>query len=75
MNTDLIKRDLDLKKGKTLNFRYNKTRNQIEEFKGTIENTYSKIFVIRDLDNPQQVKTFCYSDVLTNHLEILPKKV
>ncbi len=75
MNTDLIKRDLDLKKGKTLKFRYNKTRNQTEEFKGTIENTYSKIFVIRDLDNPQQVKTFCYSDVLTNHLEILPKKV
>lgn len=75
MNTDLIKRDLDLKKGKTLKFRYNKTRNQTEEFKGRIENTYSRIFVIRDLENPHQVKTFCYSDVLTNHLEILPKKI
>ena len=75
MNTEMIKERLNLQKGKTLHFRYNKTRNQKEEFQGMIENTYSKIFIVREKDNNDQIRAFCYSDVLTNSLEILPKKI
>lgn len=74
MNTELIRKDLALKKGQILSFRYNKTRNQTEEFNGIIENTYSKVFIVRLYDN-EQVKAFCYSDILTNSLEVLTKKV
>ena len=75
MNTDLIRQNLNLKKGKILKFRYNKARNQTEEFKGIIENTYSKVFIIRTDDDTDQIRAFCYSDILTNNLEILTKKI
>ena len=75
MNTELIRQNLDSKKGKVLKFRYNKARNQTEEFKGTIENTYSRVFIIKTDDDNDQVRAFCYSDILTNNLEILTKKI
>ena len=75
MNTETIRKSLSSKKGETLKFRYNKTRNQKEEFKGTIENTYSKVFIVKINDDTNQIRAFCYSDVLTNSLEILTKKI
>ena len=65
-----IKDDLTSKKGKILKFRYNGSRNQIEEFKGIIIETYNHIFNIKTVDEKEEIKSFTYSDILINNLEI-----
>ena len=50
-------------------FIFNGSRNQIEEFEGIINKTYNKVFTI--LVNDNTLKSFSYSDVLTNNLEIV----
>ena len=57
-------------KGKNLKFRFNGSRNQIEEFEGTIINTYDAVFIIRLQDN-QRIKSFSYSDMLIKKLVVL----
>lgn len=54
-------------KGKNINFKYNGSRNQIEEFSGVIENCYAAVFTINIGD---RIKSFSYSDVLIGTLEI-----
>lgn len=54
-------------KDKKIKFRYNGSRNQIEEFEGVIVNCYNYVFVI-ELDN--MTKSFSYSDVLIGTLEV-----
>ena len=44
-----IKNDLENQKGKILHFRFNGARNQIEEFDGSIENTYNFIFTVKTI--------------------------
>lgn len=73
MNIKKIKMQLEQSKGKEFQFRFNGSRNQIEEFSGTIENTYNYIFIIRTNDKNNQLKSFTYSDVLTDSLEIFVK--
>ena len=68
-----IKIDLEKNKGKILRFKFNGSRNQIEEFSGTIENMYNNIFVVRLSDSNQQIKSFSYADVLTESLQIFVK--
>ena len=62
-----IKEKVILYKGKNINFRYNGSRNQIEEFSGFIDNCYAFIFTIRYGDRN---RSFSYSDVLIGVLEI-----
>ena len=50
-------------------FVFNGSRNQTEEFEGIINKTYNKVFTI--LANGNTLKSFSYSDVLTNNLEIV----
>lgn len=50
-------------------FRFHGTRNQTDEFQGVIRDLYPAIFTIQ-LDN-KKIKTFSYSDILTQSLEIL----
>ena len=64
-----IKEQLKENVGKTLHFRFNGARNQIEEFDGYIENTYNFIFTIKLIDD-DRIKSFTYSDVLIENLEI-----
>ncbi len=64
-----IKEQLNSVVGKTLHFRFNGARNQIEEFDGCIENTYNFIFTIKTI-NDNRLKSFTYSDVLIENLEI-----
>ena len=49
-------------------FRFNGSRNQIEEFEGIINNTYNAVFTI--LVDEYSIKSFSYSDLLTKNLEI-----
>ncbi len=57
-------------KGKKIRFKYNGSRNQIEEFDGIIMSTYNAIFTIKTLEEKERIKSFTYSDVLINNLEI-----
>ena len=73
MNISKIKEELEKNKGKAINFRFNGSRNQVEEFRGIIENTYNYVFTIKLLNNYEQRRSFSYSDVLTDSLEIFIK--
>lgn len=65
-----IKEDIESRKGKVLKFRHNGSRNQIEEFKGVIVDTYNYIFIIKTVDTKEEIKSFTYSDILIDNLEI-----
>ena len=67
MNIDKIKDKVDLCIGKEMNFRFNGSRNQIEEFIGYIDNLYPNVFTIRVCDN-NRIKSFSYNDVLIHKL-------
>lgn len=70
MNITKIRENIEKSKGKLIHFRYNGARNQIEEFDGIIENTYNAIFTIRLEEEKNKLKTFTYSDILTEILEL-----
>lgn len=70
MNIAKIREKIEENKGKTIRFKFNGSRNQIEEFSAIIENTYTYIFIVRLEKNKDQVKSFSYSDILTENLEI-----
>lgn len=74
MNIEKIKTNLENNKGKVLNFKFNGTRNQTETFKGTIENTYNYVFLVKVDNENEQLRSFSYSDVLTESLEIFIDK-
>ena len=65
-----IKKDIESKKGKKYHFHFNGARNQIEEFEGIIEETYNYIFTIKTVDQKEEIKSFTYSDILIDNLEI-----
>ena len=65
-----IKEDIKKQKGKKLKFRFNGARNQIEEFEGVIVETYNYIFTIKIMNDKNELKSFTYSDVLIDNLEI-----
>ena len=65
-----IKEDIEKSKGKVLKFRHNGSRNQKEEFKGIIVGTYNYIFTIKTVDDKEKIKSFTYSDILIDNLEI-----
>ncbi len=65
-----IKSEIKNNVGKTIKFKFNGTRNQVEEFTGKIESTYNYIFIIRLNDEKNTLKSFTYSDVLIENLII-----
>ncbi|MBQ7104694.1 MAG: Veg family protein [Bacilli bacterium] len=69
MNIKKIKEQIELLKNKKIHFKVNGSRNQIEEFDGIITETYNYIFII-EIDNLKIKKSFSYSDVLINNIEI-----
>ena len=69
MNIDKVKNKINSYKGQKLQFRFNGSRNQIEEFSDTIIDTYSSIFTVRLIDS-SLVKSFSYSDVLIRKLVV-----
>ena len=65
-----IREDIKNKKGKKYHFRFNGARNQIEEFEGIIAEIYNYIFIIKVINQREELKSFTYSDVLIGNLEI-----
>ncbi len=69
MMLDNIKKLVILNKGIQHIFRFNGIRNQNEEFSGRIVGVYPAVFTI-ELNN-KVIRSFSYSDLLINNLEIL----
>lgn len=67
MNIDKVRNKINSYKGQTLQFRFNGSRNQIEEFSATIIDTYPSIFIVR-VEDSCLVKSFSYSDILIRKL-------
>lgn len=74
MNIQNIKNNLETNKGRRLCFKFNGSRNQTEEFSGIIENTYSYVFLVKVDNDSEQIRSFSYTDVLTESLEIFDDK-
>lgn len=74
MTIQKIRNEMEEKKGQVLSFKFNGARNQIEEFSGEIVNTYPSVFLIRIQDETHLIKSFSYSDILTESLEIIEKR-
>ena len=74
MNIEKIKNDIEDIKGKKRTFRFNGSRNQIEEFSGTIENVYNYIFLVKIDNENESLRSFSYTDILTESLEIFDDK-
>lgn len=68
MTIDIIKNKIDNKIGDTVRVIYNGSRNKKEEYFGVISETYNYIFIVKMESNEK--KSFSYSDVLTNTIEI-----
>ena len=69
MTIDIIKRRIDKKLGDNVKIIYNGSRNKKEEYSGIITETYNYIFIVKIDDNEK--KSFSYTDVLTNTIEII----
>ena len=67
MNIEKIKEKINELKHKKISFKVNGSRNQIEEFDGIITETYNYIFIV-ETENIK--KSFSYSDILINNIEI-----
>jgi len=68
MNIAKIRNNIEGLKNQKLHFKLNGSRNQIEEFDGIITESYNYIFVV-ETENIK--KSFSYSDVLINNIEII----
>lgn len=73
MTIDRIKNKIDNRLGDTVKVIYNGSRNRKEEYSGVITETYNYIFVV-EMDSNEK-KSFSYSDVLTNTIEIFFDKI
>lgn len=69
MTLEKIKKIVMENLGVMHSFRFKGSRNQIDEFDGVITNAYPSIFIIT-MDN-NMVRSFTYSDLLIDNLEIL----
>ncbi len=69
MNKQRMIEEIEKYRGKLVRFKYNGSRNQTEEFYGTIENTYNSIFTIKIKDS-NSIKSFSYNDVINKTLQI-----
>ena len=69
MNIEKVKSKVFTFKGIEKSFKFNGSRNQVEEFSGVIIDTYPSIFLVR-LNSNNLVKSFSYSDVLIHKLII-----
>lgn len=69
MNIEKVRNKINSYKGQTMQFRFNGSRNQIEEFSATIIDTYPSVFIVKVIDS-SLVKSFSYSDVLIRKLVV-----
>lgn len=69
MNIDCIKKIIQNEVGILHHFEFHGSRNQIEEFTGTIIKTFSSIFIIRLTDG--SIRSYSYGDYIIKFLRII----
>lgn len=69
MNIDIVKKELEQNKNKKLVIKYNLGRNKVEKYNAKIKDLYNYIFTV-EIDDTQTVKSFMYSDIITNTIKI-----
>ncbi len=70
MNIKRLKEKIEKLKDQEVIIRINGSRNQTEEFEGVITEIYNYIFVVA---NDNMKKSFSYSDLLINNIELIQK--
>lgn len=73
MTIKKIKENIEKNLGNDVRIVYNGSRNKKEIYNGVIKEIYNYIFIVK-LDT-DEVKSFSYSDVLTNTVEIFFSKI
>ena len=73
MTIKKIKENIENNLGSDVKIVYNGSRNKKEEYNGVIKEVYNYIFIVK-LDT-DEIKSFSYSDVLTNTVEIFFSKM
>ena len=68
MNLNKIRDIIKTYMGKEHKFIYKGTRNQIEEFTGTITNCFPSIFII---ETTSGIKSFSYNDFIIKSIKII----
>ena len=71
MNIDIVRNSILEKKGVFCEFKFNGSRNQVENFTGTITSVYPAIFIVESKDSVPHIKSFTYNDIITSSLEII----
>ncbi len=73
MNKELVRKRIELLKGKRLKFIFNGSRNQKEKFHGTIVSIYPSVFLVETNNHIKELKSFSYNDVINSNLQICEK--
>lgn len=73
MNKDALREKIQQKEGNDYFFVFNRSRNQVEKFSGTIIETYPSVFLVETREENPRIKSFSYNDVITSSLEIREK--
>ncbi len=71
MTIEKVKEMVSRNTNQPLKFKFNGSRNQVEEFSGKIVEAYPAVFIVEVLDATNRRKSFTYSDILTSSLEII----
>lgn len=72
MNIDIVKEELENNIGKEVYIKYNLGRNKIEKYNAIIKELYNYIFIVEIIDTCE-LKSFMYSDVITNTIKLYYK--
>lgn len=73
MTIEKIKGNIKNNLGNKVKIIYNGSRNKKDEYKGVIKEIYNCIFIVK-LDS-SEIKSFSYTDVLTNTIEVFFNKI
>jgi uncharacterized protein Veg len=68
-----IKEDIKDHIGEEVRIKFNSGRNRTEEYNAVITQMYNFIFLVKLQNDVSEVKSFSYSDILTQTIEITYK--
>lgn len=68
-----IKENIKEHIGEEVKIKFNGGRNRIEEYNAVIKEMYNFIFVVKLKNETSEIKSFSYSDILTQIIEITYK--
>ena len=69
MNIDTIRSNIESHIGDDILIKYNLGRNKIEKYNAMIKELYNYIFIV-EIKNSSELKSFMYSDIITNTIRI-----